>query len=382
MLRLKKIFRSINNNKGAALVAVVISMVVLMILGTASLQSGLADTTFSINNEKEIQAEYIAKSGAEITAKYISDYPTTTLTSFSDTLGTGNYYAVVTKPSSSSIKIMSTGTVGSFSKNVSLILSGSTYQTLFTGIRQTGTDDLNLSAMDVDYAPGSTVSIEANVATLNQITLSTKNGDNDSTDPNIKRALNNNEPFPFVLPNIAGFQTSVPALVSGTRTFTGNYYLDTLSKVNNQTLIFNTQGGEQHIIVNSLSLIGSKAADGSSNSVIIQGGGNVHIYILVSGDIQTPVKVNTSNLGTMFIYVSDGKTLSLNANDTINAYIYAPKATVSIQSGTTINGAIIGEIINRGNVNGANGTLYYVPLANNPGDTAISPSYKKTVYLK
>ncbi len=367
----------IKNNKGAALVAVVISIVVLMILGTASLQSGLADTTFSINNEKEIQAEFIAKSGAEITAKYIFDNPTTTLTSFNDTVGMGNYYAIVTKPSSSSLKIVSTGTVGSFSKKVSLVLSGSTYQNLFTGIRQTGTDDLDLSAMNIEHGSGVDVSVEANVATLGQITLSAS----DAADPNIKKALNTDLPQPFILPNTAGYQTTVPALVSGTRTFIGNYDFTTtpmtLATSNNESFVFDTQGHDQHIIVNTMSFKGPDA------TITIQGGGNVHLYVLDWGEIQNPINVNMANPGTLFIYIANGKSLAISANGAINAYIYAPEATVEIQSAQTIiNGAIIGEIINRGNVNGAKGTLYYVPLANNPGDTAISPSYKKTMYLK
>ncbi len=363
----------IKNNKGAAIAVVVIAMAVLMILGTSVLNLGLSETKMSLLNEKDIQAEYIAKAGADIAAKYIADNPETNVTNLSDSLGKGNFDAVVTRPDSSTIKIVSTGTVDTSSKSVSLILKAMTYKDLFTGLRQTGVDALDLTAMNVEYMPGSVVNIEANVASLDQIQLSLA----DASDPNIVKSLNNNVPESFAIPDSAGYITELPIAVSGIKTFTGNYSLTTLTKVNGETLVFDTQGGNQYIIANTLSFTGTQG------SVIIQGGGFVHLYIIDSGDIQNPISLNTDNPGTLFIYVSQGKSLTIAANGVINAYIYAPEATVEIQSAlTTVKGALIGQIINRGNVNGAKGTFYYIPLPNNPSDNTIQFLYKKIMYLK
>ena len=363
----------IKNDKGAALAVVVITMVVLMILGSSVLNLGLSETTMSLKNEKEIQAEYIAKAGADITAKYIANNPTTNITTRADTIGNGNFNAVITRPDSSTVKIVSTGTIDTSNQRVTLILNVASYKDLFAGLRQTGIDNLDLSAMDVSYQPGAVVNIEANVGSLDQIKLSTQ----DAADPNIKKSLNNNVPETFTVPNSAGYKTVVPIAVSGTKTFVGDYRLTTLSKVNGETLVFDTQGADQHIVVNTLSFTGTQG------NVIVQGGGNVHLFIIDSGDIQNPISVNSANPGTLFIYVSEGKSLTISANGVINAYIYAPMATVEIQSAlTTIKGSIIGQIINRGNVNGAKGTFYYVPLSNNPIENMIHFIYKKVMYLE
>lgn len=361
----------LKNNKGAALATVIITMVVLMILGTAILNTAFFETKMSVEDENSVQAEYIAKSGADIAAKYISDNPTSATSSLTDNIGQGSYTASITWLSTSSVKIVSTGTVKGVTKTVTLLLGRKTYQDLFLGIRQTGTDSLDLSSMNVTYQPGCTVNIEANVDSLDQITLNATN----SADPNIVKSINNNPPLHFTIPDSTGYNTALPISVSGTKTFIGNYRLTSLVKANGETLIFDTQGADQHIIVNTLSF------SGSQGNVIVQGGGNVHLYIIDSGDIQTPIDVNSLSVGKLFLYVSDGKYLSISANGVVNAYIYAPNALVEIQSAlTTVKGSIIGQIINRGNINGAKGTFYYIPLTDNPTDNPIEMDFKKIKY--
>lgn len=364
-------FKLIKNEKGAALAYVVLTMLVLMVLGTTTLNVSVAENQYSIKNEYDTQADYVAKAGADITARYIVDNPTEPTTGLSGSIGDGTYSTVVTYPTPTTVQIVSTGVVGSSTAQVTLMMSGITYQNLFSGIRQTGIDDLDLSAMDISYEDGSTVLIEANVASLEQITLDSVS----TADPNIITALNNIPPPPFVIPDSTGFQTTLPEEIDQTLTFTGNYRLTSLEKANGQTLIFDTQGADQHIVVNTLGFYGSQG------QVLITGGGNVHIYILDAGEIQTPVKINEYDPGVMFIYVAEGKTLTIMANGVVNAYIYAPDATVEIQSDdTTIVGSIVGQIINRGNVNGAKGNFHFVPLDDDPGEPAVVSGYSKTSY--
>lgn len=56
---------------GYALVLALISMLVLMILGTALLDLSIAETTFVNRNEDKLQAYYIARSGAQAVAEYM-----------------------------------------------------------------------------------------------------------------------------------------------------------------------------------------------------------------------------------------------------------------------------------------------------------------------
>ena len=370
-------FKLLKNEKGAALAYIVLTMMVLMIFGTATLSVSLSENQYSFKNEKDTQADYVAKAGADITAKYIIDNPTETTTGLNGTIGDGTYTTVVTYPTPTTVKIVSTGVVGSSTAKVTLMLSGITYQSLFSGIQQTGEDALDLGAMDISYEDGSSVLIQANVTSLDQITLSNDN----TADPNIITALNNTIPPPFTIPNSAGYQTTIPPEIENIFTYAGNYRLDTLSKANGQTIIFDTQGQDQHIIVNTLALTGPQGATDDLDAIIVQGGGNVHLYILDAGQISTPVEVNTTDPGTLFIYVAEGKTLSIDSNGAINGYIYAPEATVEIQSDkTTVVGSIVGQIINRGNVNGAKGNFHFVPLENAPDEPAIQSGYSKTSY--
>ena len=122
----------LKNNRGAALAAVLIAMIVLTLLGAAVLKLGYSEATTSIVNEKDNQAEYIAKSGAEIAAKYISDNQNSSVTSLSDNLGEGSFYAAISWLNSTTVRIDSAGTVDSSTKSVSLVLTKMSYSDLFT----------------------------------------------------------------------------------------------------------------------------------------------------------------------------------------------------------------------------------------------------------
>src|SRR5665648_1129800 len=63
-------FKSIKNERGMALALVIMVMTVLIILGASILTSSLTETKFSVANEKNLQAEYLAKEGADIMAQH------------------------------------------------------------------------------------------------------------------------------------------------------------------------------------------------------------------------------------------------------------------------------------------------------------------------
>jgi len=64
-----------NNNEGATLIVVLLVMVVSMILMTSLLSLSLSDTVMAVNQEKNLQAEYIAKAGVDIVAHDIISNP-------------------------------------------------------------------------------------------------------------------------------------------------------------------------------------------------------------------------------------------------------------------------------------------------------------------
>lgn len=67
----------IRNKHGSALTAVILVMLVLVVMGTAILNLSLSDGRNAIYQEKSKQAFYVAKSGAQITAKKVDNILTT-----------------------------------------------------------------------------------------------------------------------------------------------------------------------------------------------------------------------------------------------------------------------------------------------------------------
>ncbi len=69
---MKQLFKE---KKGSAIITVLIVMGVLTLLGTAILQYSVNDNLQVFNDEKRMQAHYLARSGAEAVADYIINHP-------------------------------------------------------------------------------------------------------------------------------------------------------------------------------------------------------------------------------------------------------------------------------------------------------------------
>ncbi len=370
------------DNKGAALVFVIIIMVVLMILGKTALVLGNSERTFSTDSEKKMQAEYIARSGADITAQYfLADSNSTISGVISGDLGKGAFQAAFEKPDAATILISSEGEVDQVKRTVSLKMTKRTYYDVFTGIRQTGEDqdEFDLTQMEIYHDADDMVNLEADVPSAEDILLS---GAAESDD-NIVRRVNNTPAEPVVVPDYSSFTHLKKVSYSGGKATLSDsaYYIEDLSKGNKQYLTFDTgdEDGEMTVVVDSLDFGGSKG------DVSITGGGVVHLYIRNSGIdsiIDNPVYVNAGGGGTLFIYLEAGATLGFQSNADVTAYIYGPDATLEIQSDQTIiRGSMIGEIIDRGNPNGPHGEFYYVPLSDDI-ETNIELGYTKREYYK
>lgn len=373
----------LKNENGVALFTVVLAMAVSIILGSAVLSFALSDTRLATNQEHHLQAEYIARAGADAAAQYVQKYPSSFPSdgfpdrTVGDSLGEGSFSAVI-KPSSGAVLITSTGTVSGTTAIVNLKLSKESYSSLFNGVRQTAPDtELDLSALAISYE-GSQVMIEGHVEDPEtDIKLSTNNPNN-AGDTNITKAANYDPPGTIVLPlNYTSF-TGTAESVGQITTITGDVYLHSLTKGNNETIVFDTQGRTQTVVVDTLDF------GGSHGTVDIINGGVVQLYIRNSGSIDNPVNVNsdgtTKDPAQLFIYVCDGKTLSLQSGCQLSAYIAAPNATIELQSDhTTVNGAMVGNIIQRNDSgNGPHGEFHYVPLpesVDHPGYLAYAQAY-------
>ena len=372
--------KPLKNEKGMALVTVIMVMAVMVILGTVVLSLSMSDTSFAKNQEQNLQAEYIARGGADAAAKYVQDHPDIYPTSgfstqtVTGTLGEGSFSAVISRPFQGAVRVSSTGTVGGVSKTVNLNLSKAGYSGLFTGIRQTNPNtELDLGALGITYDSGAKVEIQAHVQDPDSdISLSTHNPNNEG-DLNISKTANYDPSGGIIIPNYSSFSGTTET-VSGVTTITGDSYLSTLATGNHESIVFNTQGNTQTVVVETLDFSGPQA------TVEIVGGGSVQLYILDNGTIDNPTNVNGGSPWQLFIYVADGGTISLGSNCNLTGYIAAPSATIELQSDhTTVTGAMIGNIVKRNNTQGAHGQLHYVPLPSNVDYTGYV-AYKRDYY--
>ncbi|MGE4354464.1 MAG: hypothetical protein AB7D36_10335 [Oscillospiraceae bacterium] len=372
--------KTLKNQNGVALVIVIIAMAVTAIMGSAVLTLMVSDTNFAKNQEETLQAEYIARAGADAAGKYVQDNPANFQTkTFIETLGEGSFSATISKPASDTVLISSVGTVNGISKTVNLHLIKQGAIDVFNGIRQTAENaQLDLSKLHIYHFPEDVVNIEANVTYPDwNIQLSWEN----TYDPNITKSTNAETPSALLLPS--NYETNLVRQEDITYyTFwgivtliQGDAYLTTLKKDNRKTIIFDTQGKDQTVVVDKLDF------SGPQTDVEIIGGGRVHLYIIDSGSIDTPMNMNFSSPSKLFMYVNDGATLSLQANCQISAYIYAPNATIEMQSAaTSISGAVVGNLLCKKNDRqGPMGKFYYIPLPDDM-DFESSVTYNKDYY--
>jgi|GEM_PF-2439343 len=363
----------LKNENGVALIAVVLVMAVSVILGTAVLSFALSDTRLAENQEHHLQAEYIARAGADAAAQYVQNHPSEFPTggfidrTFTDpSLGEGSFSATISQPFQGGVLVTSTGTAAGASATVTLSLTKGSYSGQFNGIRQTQPEtDLDLGALPITYDAGAQVLIEGHVQNpLSDIKLSTAN----ESDPNIQRVANYDAPGTIVVPDSSDFHGTVETHSVGKgkdkqdiTTVTGNVDTSSLVSDNQTSIVFDTGKEDQIVIVNSLEF------KGPQGSVTIIGSGTVQLYIKNGGEISTPIVANVDGSPSqLFIYVCDGGTLDLGSNSELSAYIAAPQATIIWNANaTTINGAIIGNIIEKNTSgSGPHGNFHFVPLPN------------------
>ena len=134
---MKQLFK---DKRGSAIITVLIVMGVLTLLGAAVLQYSVNDNLQVHNDERRMQAHYLARSGAEAVANYIINHPDEAdellgkaakpVEPDEETLQAklkGTFDVVVTK-SGDGYLITSTGHVDDFERTVKLTMEPHNYQ--------------------------------------------------------------------------------------------------------------------------------------------------------------------------------------------------------------------------------------------------------------
>lgn len=117
---------SVSAQRGSVLVAVLVAMAALTILGTTLSTVAFNDQTQTLRQQKNNEAYYLARSGAEAVAKVLLDNQENVAGYVGRTaeseLGSGSFKAMVMQEDNGDILVQSTGYSGSHSEKVTLVL--------------------------------------------------------------------------------------------------------------------------------------------------------------------------------------------------------------------------------------------------------------------
>jgi len=361
------------NNKGSALLLVLIIMLILSVLGVALLATSLADTTHAVLQQNKIQSNYLARSAVDDIATYIiANKAAPTLGTSNKNLGYGDYTINEITPSNSNkvFYIEATGTANDVSSTVGLTVSRDLPSDLFDHAIYTYSN-LNIELMN----------ISGDIASLGTIDYST-NGSNeyDVSQYTAYPGLELNAEYEqFPISNAFYAPAGPEQVVSGTFTINTNTNYKNISVPNGAILKFNTGSNGNVLKVGVINL-----TTGNSGTVIIEGSGLLQLYVYgkleskgsytvsdgaemelmvyqnAIAEFQTPLSVNDDeDPNKVRIYLDTDALLDLQANGDYNCYILGPEADIKMQSSqTTVNGAIIGNIL-KGNGNKAMGVVNY-----------------------
>lgn len=368
----------LKNNKGAALITVLIALVVLSILGIALMSTTLADGKQAIYHQDKIQSNYLARSAVDDIASHIittHSAPSLALP-VTNSLDFGNYTInkIQSSHSNTVFYIEATGTVNGTSSVVGLTISKDNNSDVFDKAIYT-LNDLDISGMKV----------EGNIGSGGKITISENTGANfyDKQKWTI-------EEYSFLefeysqIPVVDSYKdnsNSNNLLVSGEVTITNEdpyeYRYTKIDTQNNSSniLIFDTK--------NEIMTVGVTIFEnGNQSKVIIGGGGLLKLYIYDTLDSKgdftvidntqfelilyknaqatftTPLTLD-ANPNKVRMYLDADSKLHLQANCIVNGYIYGPEAEILMQAGAIVNGAIIGDVLS-GQGNQPGGSVNYI----------------------
>lgn len=313
----------LKDDKGSILVLVMFTMVVLLVMATALVSISSTDLVHALRQEKKAQAFYLARSGADAVATYLIANPGQTNTLLSSGPGTGSLdsgdFSVTVEPGADGgLLITSTGYYEGVASRVTLELLRTTgeLETPYFDRAVFSNSDLNISH------PRSEV--HGDVESRGTITGNPAPGYQKFT--NSQRVYSS----PSFPDDIAA---TAAVLNVGNHQFAyinNDGYYKRITVNPDGTLYINTGGGIVRVVVEDITVQGT---------VQIIGGGRLLLYVLNSALMQTPHSSTAG--GSLVVFVQDGKYLQTIAHAQFNGYVYAPNATVAIQSHAEFVGSII-----------------------------------------
>lgn len=387
------------NNDGFALASVLIIMLVLMILGTALLSVVFSDTKHAIYSENNLEAHFLARSGADIVSNAIITnraMPSGIIgvkQDLSDAFGTKSYTVESITTVGAKVNVVVSGEANGITDVVTLeldVVAGT--ETVFQ--RPFHVNNLVVSSnLDINYPSAYTAAerlahkplsgADAQPFVYPSPTITTP-------------ALAQNNPFALPVSNGQTVQLNASKSFSSVTISGGRFVLNsatgsTLQLVmdslvvgkhgSNDGVIEVTGDGDVEIYVNSMTF-------NQDSKVLITGEARVKLFVMTSGMINNPLtyvsSTSISSPDQLLIILNDNAELDLGSNANLTAYIYGPKATIYMNSNhTTINGALIGNVFNKNDgSNVPNGIINYIPPVDSYPEYNGVSGYSKFQYKR
>jgi type II secretory pathway pseudopilin PulG len=352
--------------KGMTLVMVIIVMAVLSILGAALLGISVSETKFTANQDKRMQAYYLAKSGVDTIATHILRNPkgvqalvNAPESDVNNQLPNGSFKVdVINSGVANEIKVKGTGLVSGTQNTSTVVMKSlSLSEILDKAIYTNASMDITGMKVNGDIQSGGTIQYSSNGS----------NKYNDTAYPNSIRTIDFVAPFPPAGTDNLVIKNQIVTLSSS-----GSY--NSIEVGQKGILRIRTNGNNISIALNTLVINNRLEIDNT-------GGGSVSIYVNNNMKVTTQGLINNKEPRSLFIYLKAGSTFEIQANMVLNAYIIGPEATVQIQSnGSTINGAVFSNVV-RKNATGAgpNGTVNFVPLPAGTTPGSVVPTEYRIV---
>lgn len=344
-----------NNKKGAALTAVVMILVVMMVLILPLLASSLAGTNQTMRSEKTVQAQYVARIGAQSVARAIlEDQSYTNITDilsmpvFAGSVNNDTYSVIVEDVNNDMrvLRIQSTGAVGDVSETVFLTLSkgGNFFQYAIFGDIMLGLGGSNNTTIIGGDVGTNASSHTGNVTFIPSDNSVQYNQEFDLDPINTQIYLDNEATF------MNRIDSSMNIILADEPAYTTN------------------ENGHPVVLMRVQDLILS-----GNSSVVVTGPGELHLLIENSFTMNGNTSFLADSTPDTWVYIdyNSTATMDINGHININGYIYSPNATVRVNGGV---GSVIGSLTAKAiDIRGGNFSVTYVAELN---DDTIDLSYR------
>lgn len=365
----------IKSQKGSAMAIAMMVLLVLSILIAGFLTVSLTEAKTAIRNEKQKQAYYIARAGAEAVAKHIINNPGSAQGLIDApksnppvTLGNGVFEVDVTGAINDRVTIESTGYVDDISQKVSLTLVPSLttwtppdFEEFEAGVfSKTGIELYGSSYIDGTAVTNSIAADSIHFDWSTRITGDLYIGPGgipsdiiDSPNPNINNniegeIINLDSPKTYNMPVFPEY----PEELEEKGDFTAKwwpeppYYIEEDGRygsiVVNSELIINVGDDDRIIRVGDLDV---------SGKITILGSGNLILYIEDSFTLGGGAAINSSgNPKALLIYYKGSNPINISGGSNVSGTIFAETASVNVSGSGRVSGNIItnGENVNIG----------------------------------